>query len=406
MNDTTARRGHAMLQLGRAKEAEALFREALSQDPDDSDHFVGLSHALARQGRYAEARDAAQDALRLEPDHVGALSVLASAYADLREPGPALDVVRRGLQIVPELGYLHRQEGAILLAMDRTDEAAASLARARTLDPEDAEVAALQGAAAYNARRFDEASRFIAEALALDPDNAEAHQLRGMLSLRRGGGREAVGAAREAMRLDPTDADYREGMSLALKSRNPLYGLMLRYADWTYSLPSGARWAVWLAPVIASRVLRPFEDQLWARVLLVLIFAFVLVSWTLEPLMNATLLLRRYTRQLLPRATKLATYAFLAFLAVAAGAAVAGIVTHSGRWYVVAIGLGLWSASAGMSHTVRERMRRLTVGLQGGGALLGLAAVVTTALGLGAAAPLSVVLIVTGIAMLWFTNFA
>lgn len=395
-----------MLQLGRSKEAEGFFREAVAEEPDEADHHVGLAHALHGQGRFAEARDAAREALRTEPDHVGALSLLASAHGGLKEYAAAMGAVRRGLELAPQLAFLHRQEGAVLLAMDRPQEAAASLERARSLDPEDSEVAALQAAAAYNGRDFDEAARLVGEALALDPDNAEAHRIRGLLSLRKGGGSDAVGAHRQAMRLDPTDPDYREGMALAIKSRNPLYGLMLRYSDWVSGLPGGTRWLVFFAPYIATRVLRPFEEQLWARVLLVLVFAVVLVTWTIEPLMNATLLLRRYTRNLLPRATLLATYGFLAFVGVAAACAITGIVTHSGRWYVVAIGLGLWSISAGQSHTVREARRRLTVLLQAAGGLLGAAAVVTTALGLGAGTPLSVGLIVTGIAMLWYTNFA
>nr|WP_240978287.1 tetratricopeptide repeat protein [Knoellia sp. DB2414S] len=395
-----------MLQLGRAKEAEGFFREALAEAPDEADHHVGLAHALHGQGRFSDARDAAREALRTEPDHVGALSMLASAHGGLKEYAAAMGAVRRGLELAPQLAFLHRQEGAILIAMDRPQEAASSLERARSLDPEDSEVAALQGAAAFNSRQFDDAARFVGEALALDPDNAEAHRLRGLLSLRKGGGRDAVGAHQQAMRLDPTDAEYREGMAVAIKSRNPLYGLMLRYGDWYSGLSGGHRWLVWFAPFIATKVLRPFDDHLWARVLLVLVYGILVVSWTIEPLMNATLLLRRYTRNLLPRATRLATYTFLAFFAAAVSCAVAGVVTHSGDWYLVAIGLSLWSVAAGHSHTVLQARRRLTVWLQAVGGLLGIGAVVTTALGLGAGMPLSVGLIVTGIAMLWYTNFA
>ncbi len=35
---------------------------------------------------------------------------------------------------------------------------------------------------------------------------------------------------------------------MAMKSRNPVYGLLLRFATWQEGLPAGAKWLVILAP--------------------------------------------------------------------------------------------------------------------------------------------------------------
>jgi len=402
-----AERGHALLDLGRAAEAERSFREALAAEPANADLLVSLARSLQQQERYDEARDTARQGLAVSPEHLGGLLVLSAAMAGLGDFPAALQAVRRGLQIAPGLAQVHAQEGALLIAQGSSIDALAPLARARALDPEDADVAALTSAALYNARRFEDAEKAAADALRLDPDNSEAHRVLGLLSLRRGGGRSAVDAHRTAVRLDPSDPEYREGLATAMKSRNPLYGLLLRFGAWQEGLPSGARWAVLLAPFLASRVLRPFNDHIWAQVLLVLVFAVVLLSWALEPLMNTLLLCSSYARNLLPRDTKLATYAFLAYTVLAVVSATVGIAATSEDALVLALGLALWAVTAGQTHLVAASRRRIAIGLQGAGALIALWACSFAAL--GASSPgvhPGGLLVLSGVAMLWFTALA
>ena len=405
-SEMTAERGRALLDLGRAKDAESHFRAALATDPGSADLHVYLAHALHQQGRFTEAKDAAQAALAANPEHLGAMIVLSASLAGLKDLAGAMRPIQRALQLAPAVPDLHRQEGAILIAQDRSDAAVVSLARARTLDPEDSDIAALQAAAFFNVRRFAEAEQAVAEALTLDPNNAEAHRIRGLLRLRRGGGRGAVDAHQQALRLDPTEPEYREGLSVAMKTRNPLYGWLLAFSDWQRGLPGGARWAVFLAPFLATRVLRPFDDELWARIAIVVVFALVLLSWTLEPVMNTVLLCSRFARSLLPRDAKVATYAFLAYLLGALACVGVNLSNHSERALVLALGMALWSVSAGQTHLVDLRRRKLALGLQAAGAALTVAAVATAAAGAGAAAPLSGTLVMTGVAMLWFTSLA
>ena len=355
-----AERGNALLDLGRAIDAEKYFREALAAEPANADLLVSLARSLQLQERYDEARDAARQGLAASPEHLGGLVVLSAAMAGLEDFPAALQAVQRALQIAPGLAQLHAQEGAILIAQGNSANAFGPLELARTLDPEDSETVALISAALYNTRRFEDAERAAVDALRLDPDNSEAHRILGLLSLRRGGGRSAVDAHRTALRLDPTDPDYREGLATAMKSRNPLYGLLLRFGDWQEGLPSGARWLVLLAPLFASRVLRPFSDHAWAQILLALVFGVVLLTWALEPVMNAVLLCSSYARNLLPRDAKLATYGFLAYAALAVASVIAGIATSTDDALLLALGLALWSVTAGVnppSGSVSEKDR-------------------------------------------------
>lgn len=403
-------RGIALLDLGRPAEAEKYFRDALAANPADADLLVCLARSLHEQERYGEARDAARQGLAAAPEHLVGLLVLSAALAGLKDFGTALQAVQRGRQIAPALPQFHRQEGALLIAQDRSAEAFGPLERARTLDPESSETAALIGAAFYNVRRFPEAEQALAEALRLDPNNAEAHRVRGLLALRRGGGKPAVDAHRNALRLDPTDPDFRGGLATAMKSRNPLYGLLLRLGDWQSGLPSGFRWLVFLAPYFTMRALSSQRNHLWAQLLLGLVIAIVLMMWTLEPLMNTVLVCSRFARNLLPRDLKLATYAFDAYALAALVAATAGIAINTDHALVVGIGLafglGLWGMTAGNTHLVAERRKKIALRLQGAGAVVAILAVASVAVGASTTGPLIGVLCLSGIAMTWFTALA
>ena len=401
-----AARGKALLDLGRAVEAERYFREALASDPDDADVLSSLARSLLHQDRFGEARDNAMRALAASPTNLNGLVVLSAALASLGDTAGALEAIRRGQQLAPFVAQLHAQEGALLLNQEQPDAALGPLNRARGLDPHDAGIVSLLAAAHFNARRFADAETAVADALRLDPDNAEAHRIQGLLALRRGGGRAAVDAHRAAVRLDPQDPDFREGLATAMKSRNPLYGLLLRYGHWLAGLPQGARIGMLFAPYLASRLLRHVDDQIWAQVLLAVVFTAVILTWVLEPLMNTVLVSSHYGRNLLPAATKRATYGFLAYTGAAIVSAAAWIATGTGDAAILAMGLALWAASCGQTHMVGPSRLRIALGLQAVGALL--AVVGSVALVAGAPWAMTVIplLIAAGILALWFTAFA
>jgi Flp pilus assembly protein TadD len=398
-------RGRSLLELGRPVEAERCFREALAQHPDDAELLSELARALLEQERWDDAAGAARRSLAADPDHVEAMFLLARAYAARKHYDRAMELVDTALQHAPEEMALHSLKGAILARQGLDEAALTHIARARALAPEHPDVVAQHAAILYDLRRNAEAAQAVADALALDPDHVGAHRIRGLLALRSGGSREAVEASRQALRLDPTNTHQRQVLAVAMKARNPLYAWLYRLQDWQAGLPKGARYAIILGPYVASRALRPFEDHLWAQVLLVVIWAAVLVSWTVEPIMNAVLLCSRFGRALLPRGATVATIAFLAY-AVAAFACVAdGLTSGGGEPLLLAFALGVWGVSAGQTHTVRPRLRTIAVALQTAGglaALTALAMLVTT----GSAGVLTLLLLLGGVAMLWFTSFA
>ena len=402
---TALQRGVALLDLGRAKDAEAHLRTVLAEDPGDSRVITLLGDAVLRQQRYDEAVDLSRSALAADPECVPAYSVLAAALAGLERYPEALEAVRNGLALAPETPGLHLQEAGVLLELEQDTDALASLGRAMRLDPENAEAHAVKAAALARLRQFDAADAAVDEALRLDPENAEAHRMRGVISLHRGGGKQAVSAHRAALHLDPTDAASRDGLSTALKTRNPVYGWLLRFGLWLDTLPKAVRIAVLVAPFLLTRVLRPYEDQAWATVLIIVVAALALLSWTLEPLMNCVLLLGR-DRHLLTRDAKRATYGFLAFLAAAVACVVTGQVSGPAQLTAIAFAFGLWGLAIGSAHLLGPGPRKI-VGIGAvAAAVVGAAGVVAVLATAPVATAVVAILVFAGVAALWFTTFA
>jgi tetratricopeptide (TPR) repeat protein len=78
--------------------------------------------------------------------------------------------------------------------------------------------------------RRAEAGQTIDAALARSPEDAFSHANKGWALLEARRPKEALDHFREALRLDPNFEYARLGIIEALKARNPIYGLFLRYA--------------------------------------------------------------------------------------------------------------------------------------------------------------------------------
>ncbi|MBT5811239.1 MAG: tetratricopeptide repeat protein, partial [Rhodospirillaceae bacterium] len=73
-------RAEALLGAGELEAAEALFRDAVAQDPEDLLAAKGLAQALDRMRRFDEAFDAWETTLRIAPDDVICQYALGDAW--------------------------------------------------------------------------------------------------------------------------------------------------------------------------------------------------------------------------------------------------------------------------------------------------------------------------------------
>jgi tetratricopeptide (TPR) repeat protein len=247
--------GWQYYQLGRFADAEAVYREAVRQDPGNADSWCFLGIACRAQGKLAEAASAYREALRLRPDFVEVLNNLGNVlslqglpaeaegcyrqllqirpdYAEahnnlgvaLRNQGrldEAMPCYREALRLRPQYADAHNNLGDVLASRDRLDEAVASYRQALQLKPDFAQAHTNLGAALGRQGQYDEAAAHHRQALAIWPGYAEAHSNLGNVLAAQGRADEAIACYREALRLKPdlVEAHFNLGIALAEQTK-------------------------------------------------------------------------------------------------------------------------------------------------------------------------------------------
>lgn len=128
--------GRVFRQLGRAREAEACFRDALRLDPGLFEVMLRLGNIRRERGELSDAETCYRNALARKPDYAEAhanLGVVLKARGQLDQ---AISHYRTALQHRPDLAPIHCNLGNALRAQARTLEAIASYREAVRLDPE------------------------------------------------------------------------------------------------------------------------------------------------------------------------------------------------------------------------------------------------------------------------------
>ena len=168
--------------------------------------------------------------------------------------------------------------------------------------------------------RRAEAGATIDAALAKAPENAVTHANQGWTYLEKGEPKKALEHFREALRLDPENDWARHGIVEALKARNIIYAVMLKYFFWMSKLSSGAQWGIILGGYFGNRLLGSMaqsnpELAPWVLPVRILYIAFVVLTWTAYPIFNLLLRLNRFGRlALTPEQTVESNWVGAAFL--------------------------------------------------------------------------------------------
>src|SRR6185436_9021657 len=87
------------------------------------------------------------------------------------------------------------------------------------------------------------------------PENAFTHANQGWTYLNKGEPKKALEHFRESLRLDPANEWARHGIVEALKARNIIYAVMLKYFLWMARLSRGARWGIILGGYFGIQLL-------------------------------------------------------------------------------------------------------------------------------------------------------
>lgn len=299
-------RGLLLLQQNRPEMAEKEIRQALGEEPHDAFAHALLAGCLCDQQRFGDATEEAKQAIHLAPDMAYAHYVHARVLSDRNYDDEALFAVREAVRLDPADADYSALEAALMVDKKKWPEALAAAERGLANDPEHVTCTNMRALALRNMGREDEAKATIETALKKNPENAVTHANQGWALLQSGQPRESLAHFKEALRLDPENEWAKAGIVEALKARNFIYAIFLKYFFFMSRLSSGAQWGIIVGGYLGNRLLGAAAKsnsalEPFILPIRVLYLAFVVLTWTAQPLFNLLLRLNKFGRLALTR---------------------------------------------------------------------------------------------------------
>lgn len=167
-------------QAGRLDEAERLYAQLLSRQPNmfEALHLMGLLRM--HQNRLEEAVGFMARALNLRPDAPETLTNYGLALVSLDRPAEALPILERVAAAAPHNAAIRSNIGGVLQRLGRNQEALAMLNQALALAPRDAAALTNRGLVLHALGRIEEAVDSFTRALAILPASVPALNGRGL----------------------------------------------------------------------------------------------------------------------------------------------------------------------------------------------------------------------------------
>jgi tetratricopeptide (TPR) repeat protein len=301
MEDPHLQRALLLAQQGRHELAEQELRHALAGNPNQAMTHSLLALCLVKRKAFQEATDEAQQAIHLAPDVPFSHHALAVVWYERNRLREAEAAVGEAIALNPFQAESFGLLAAIKFGQRQWQVALDAAEQGLAADPEHVQCINYRAMALNKLGRASGAAEALEAALARNPEDDDSHANLGWTRLQQGRTKEALEHFREALRLNPESGSARAGIVEALKSRNPIYRILLAYFLWISRLSQGAQWGVILGAYFGFQLLKGISQSspdlaVWIQPLLWLYIAFVVLTWIGVPVFNLLLRLNRYGR--------------------------------------------------------------------------------------------------------------
>ncbi|MGH1362241.1 MAG: tetratricopeptide repeat protein [Calditrichia bacterium] len=376
-------RAQLLIQQSRYELAEEQLRLGLAEQPDSAVAHSLLGIVLSAQKKIRAALHEAEKGIVLDPDNSYSYYVLAAIHHDHEQLKQADEAIQQAIGLNPFEAEYFALRASIYLQQKDWKDAVELAEKALSMDAENVEASNIRAMALVKLGRRSEAGQTIDNALARDPENAVTHANQGWTLLEGGDHKAAMEHFQEALRLDPNLDWAREGIVEALKAKNPIYRVMLRYFFWMSRLKSKIQWMVILGAVFGIQVIEYLSETYpgfapFGNTIFGLYIAFVLLTWIADPVFDLLLRLNKFGRLALSEEQLKASN--LVGLALFSGVCllIAGVITGNVGCY---IGAGFSAAMiVPLSGIYRARPGKSRVFLAGYAIVLGLLTITGSAL--------------------------
>ena len=217
------------LQVGQIEPAIELLQRAIRQQPGNAAHVCNLGMVFATVGRFDEAVATFRQALSIQPNFPEAYSNLGNVYKTRRQLREAIAAYQQALALRPGFADAYNNLGSALRETGQLDGAIAAFEQAVAARPEYPEAHNNLGTALRERGRLDDAIAAHRRALSHRPDYADALLGLGSALLQNGQLDEAIAALRQAIARNPSLADAYFALGSALHQGGDIAGAVAAY---------------------------------------------------------------------------------------------------------------------------------------------------------------------------------
>ena len=210
------------LQVGNFENAANFVERAISVRADEPNYYNISGEAQLALGNTESALAAYKQAIAIDPEFAGAHNNLGNAYKHNGQLEDAISHYRRAVAIDPRMAMAHNNLGICLKASGYSEEALEHLRKAVTIAPDYAEAHSNLGNLLQELGRPEDAIAHHEQSLALMPGYAMAHNNLAVVLQALGRLEEAIAHYEKALAIDPNFAMAHYNLGIAIdKSGRP-----------------------------------------------------------------------------------------------------------------------------------------------------------------------------------------
>ena len=221
--------GNAYQALGKFRDAEACYQNALAVDPENADILNNLGSTLQGLGKFREAIVQYENALVARSDFAEANFNLGTALHSNGESAAAVSRYERAIKIDPSYAEAHNGLGYALQFQGHLERAIQCYQRALDINPAYVEANFNLGTAYQEQNELQVAQKCYQRVLQLNENHAAAHNNLGYIAFARGELNDAISRYRLAIELDEQYADAHNNLGYALQAQGKLAEARISY---------------------------------------------------------------------------------------------------------------------------------------------------------------------------------
>ena len=229
--DELLERGIERHRAGDLTEAEEIYRQILSTQPNHAGALHALGVLTCQAGQLQEALALINRLIQIKPHSAEAYNNLGVALKGLKRFDEAIRAFTEALKLKPDYAEAHDNLGAALFEKGELDQAIASFNRAIQLTPGFAKAVYNLGISFEKQGRLDEAVIALCKAVGLTPDYADAHNSLGNVLRAKGKLNDAALAYSNAIRFKPGSAEAYSNLGIVFEEQGRFEDAAAMYSE-------------------------------------------------------------------------------------------------------------------------------------------------------------------------------